>query len=307
MAAAPVLRPAESTNAAVSWRLLPNAQVRAAGVHLNEVAESSAGPLPGLRLAAAPAVGQAAVLSRTQLLELVRQNMPELLPINWTGANQVRVTRRSRPMDEAEVKELIRAALQRDFVKERGELEIRFSRPWATIPIPDEAFTLNIVDLPSAGVTPNFVVRFELRSGTVPLGTWQVPLLARIWREVWVAGSALQRGQLLRDADVVQEKRDVLVVRDALGSLVRDDAHLELAENLSAGAPLTPRSLRMRPIVRRGGIVEALIEEGAMTISVKAEALEDGLPGQTIRARNLKSKREFRGKVQNEETIVVAL
>jgi flagella basal body P-ring formation protein FlgA len=37
------------------------------------------------------------------------------------------------------------------------------------------------------------------------------------------------------------------------------------------------------------------------------EILEDGLPGQTVRIRNLKSKREFRGKVQNEETIHVTL
>jgi flagella basal body P-ring formation protein FlgA len=40
---------------------------------------------------------------------------------------------------------------------------------------------------------------------------------------------------------------------------------------------------------------------------VKAEAMEDGLPGQIIRVRNSKSKREFRGKVQNESTVIVAL
>ena len=44
-----------------------------------------------------------------------------------------------------------------------------------------------------------------------------------------------------------------------------------------------------------------------MVLTVKVEVLEDGLPGQTIRVRNLKSKREFRGKVQNEETIHVTL
>jgi flagella basal body P-ring formation protein FlgA len=60
-------------------------------------------------------------------------------------------------------------------------------------------------------------------------------------------------------------------------------------------------------VVQRGRIVDAIVQDKAMSISIRAEVLEDGLPGQIIRARNLKSKREFRGKVQNEETIVVAL
>jgi flagellar basal body P-ring formation protein FlgA len=99
----------------------------------------------------------------------------------------------------------------------------------------------------------------------------------------------------------------MLVIREALPVLARDDSTLELAENLPAGTPLTVRSLRLRPIVQRGRVVDAVVQDGAMTISVKAEVLEDGLPGQTVRARNLKSRREFRGKVQNEETILVTL
>ena len=70
---------------------------------------------------------------------------------------------------------------------------------------------------------------------------------------------------------------------------------------------LSSRSLRLRPIVHRGKVADAIVSDGMLTLSVKVEILEDGLPGQTIRVRNLKSKREFRGKVQNEETIYVTL
>jgi flagella basal body P-ring formation protein FlgA len=226
---------------------------------------------------------------------------------NWTGASQVRVVRRTRTLPEPELKELLTTALQRDFVKDRGELELRFPRPWPAAVIADEAFTVNILDLPNSGVTPNFVVRFELRAGTSVLGNWQVAVQAHIWRDVWVAGSPLQRGQLLHNADVVQERRDMLALRDAVVSLSRDDTSLEFAENVGAGVALTSRSLRVRPVVQRGRVVDAVVQDGALTISVKAEVLEDGAPGQTVRARNLKSRREFRGKVQNEETILVSI
>jgi flagella basal body P-ring formation protein FlgA len=57
--------------------------------------------------------------------------------------------------------------------------------------------------------------------------------------------------------------------------------------------------------VKRGRVVDAMLQEDSMTISVKAEALEDGVPGQPIRVRNIHSKREFKGKVQDEQTVLV--
>jgi flagella basal body P-ring formation protein FlgA len=164
-----------------------------------------------------------------------------------------------------------------------------------------------VVELPSAGVTPNCIVRFELHADDTCIGNWQIPLQARVWREVWVAASPLPRGQLLQDADVVRERRDVLTLRDPWLSLTSDSSLLELAENVPAGLALTTRSLRLRPIVRRGKFADAMVQDGGMIISVKVEVLEDGVPGQSVRVRNTKSKREFRGKVQNEETIIVPL
>jgi flagella basal body P-ring formation protein FlgA len=85
------------------------------------------------------------------------------------------------------------------------------------------------------------------------------------------------------------------------------DVSVELAENLSTGAPLLVRSVRARPVFRRGKVLDAVVQEGPLLITVKVEALEDGLPGQIIRVRNAQSKHEFHGKVQNEQTVIVAL
>jgi hypothetical protein len=173
----------------LAWRLLPQAQVHAVGLYLNEVADNPSAPLPHIRLAPAPVVGQTTLLTRAQITELVRQNAPDLVTTNWCGAAQVRITRRLRLLEEQETRELLVAALQRGFVKDRGELELRFGRPWVATAIADEPFTVNILELPAAGVTSSFIVRFELRAGQALLGNWQVPVQARIWREVWVAGS----------------------------------------------------------------------------------------------------------------------
>jgi flagella basal body P-ring formation protein FlgA len=214
---------------------------------------------------------------------------------------------RTRVLDETEIRMLLTETLQHDFVKDRGELELRFTRPWTSVEVPNEPLEVVVSDLPTMGVTPNFIVRVQVRVGKDTVGPWQLPVQARVWRDVWVAHSTAKRGDLVSEVELTRERRDVLTLRDPLLTLDRDDSSLEIAEYLPAGTPLTSRSVRQRAVIHRGKLADAVVQDGALMLSVKVEALEDGVPGQNIRVRNVKSKREFRGKVQNEETILVTL
>jgi flagella basal body P-ring formation protein FlgA len=288
--------------------LLPNTQVDSEGIFLSQVvAPNPDFALPRTRLGDAPALGQAAILTRAQILTVMQKAPSELSFTNWAGAERVRIIRLSRTLKEAELKEQLTAVLQRDQVRDRGELELRLVRAWSPVLIPDEPFTLKILDLPTAGVSGSFIVRFELATGHETIGSWQMPLAAKIWRDAWVARSALKRDQLFTEADVVRERRDLLSLRDALFSMAQPDATVEIAESVPAGAPIYARSVRLRPVVHRGQIVEAQVTDGTMMISLKVEVLENGAPGQLVRVRNSQTKREFRGKVQNEQTILVSL
>jgi flagella basal body P-ring formation protein FlgA len=134
-----------------------------------------------------------------------------------------------------------------------------------------------------------------------------MPVQAKVFRDVWVAHRALTRGESLTAADCARERRDVLALRQACwDGLAEDAAQLELATNVPAGAPLYVSAVKPRTLIRRGQVVAALAQNGALLVSLKVEALEDGAQGQTVRVRNPRSKNEFRGKVQNEQTIVVA-
>ena len=292
---------------AASWPLAPEAKVDSRGIFLrNLVSANFTQPLPEVRLADAPAFGRGAVFTRAQLNDLLARVAPEVTPV-WSGPDRVRVVRRSRMLDESELKQMLTSSLQADQVRERGELELRFVRPWTPVLVPDEVLNLRVLDLPNMGVTPNFIVRCELKAGDEIVGNWQINVNAKIWREVWVARSGLLRGQTLQSADIGRERRDMLAFKDGLVNLPADFDSYDIAENLSGGSILTARSLKQRPVFRRGKTLDALVQEGTMQILVKVEALEDGLPGQYVRVRNLKSRREFRGKVQDEQTVAVNL
>jgi flagella basal body P-ring formation protein FlgA len=292
-----------------TFPLVPAATVDGEGVFLRQIVASDAAlaGFENVRVADAPPCGRALAFDRAQLTELLRAAVPDLVCTNWTGATTIRITRRARAFGEADLLALLTAALQQDYVKDRGELELRLSRPWPAQTVPDEVLAVKVLDLPNTGVTPAFIVRFELRTARETVGTWQASVQARVWREAWVARSALKRGELVADAGVARERRDVLGLRETLADFLPGDATLEMAEPLQAGAPLLARSIKLRPVIRRGQVADARIKDGAMQITMKVEALEDGAPGQTIRARNPISRRDLSGKVLNEQTILISL
>ena len=292
----------------VARSLVATAQVDSSGVFIDQIlAPIGDEALPHLRVAAAPTFGQQLLLSRAQIQDLLQKNAPDLVGTNWTGPGQVRVVRRTRLLEETEFKVLLTAKLQSETVKNKGELELRLSRAWSPVVVPDEPLTLRILDIPATGVGANFFVRLELLSGNELVNKSQLGLQARVWREVPVAQAPLKRGQSLLDAQISLERRDVLLQREALSTAALTDGSLELTEDMQSGQPLVARSVRIRPVVLRGNVVDGVIQDGAMSISLKVEALEDGLPGQTVRVRNPKTKREFSGKVQNEQTIIIIL
>ncbi len=304
------LEAAESTNAAPAnaLRLLSQATVDSQGVFLDQLVENGTeNPALHLRVAAAPLFGQPLILTVSQVISAVRTQDVDLVKSAWSGAQKIRITRRARLLQEADVKDMLQAVLQRDYVRDRGDLEIFLTRAWTPVQVPDEALELKVVDAPVAGVNPSCLLRFELLAGRESVGKWQTSVQAKIWKEVWVAAGPLKRGQLLSANDLARDRRDVISLRDLLTEPPNDQCPIELVENLAAGAPVWMRSIRPRAIIHRGDLVDAVVQDGIMSVSLKVEVLEDGIFGQAIRVRNPETRRELRGKVQNEKTVVVPL
>jgi flagella basal body P-ring formation protein FlgA len=214
---------------------------------------------------------------------------------------------RDRAFGESDLLALLTATLQQDYVKDKGELELRCVQPWKTRNVPDEPLTVKILDLPNTGVGSAFIVRFELRTASQIVGSWQLPVQGRIWREVWIARAPLKRGDLVADSDITRERRDILSLHEPLANFEAGDTSLELTDSVQAGTPLLARAVKARPVIHRGQIVDAVVQDGALNITMKVEVLEDGAPGQMIRARNSQSRRDILGKVLNEQTILVSL
>jgi flagella basal body P-ring formation protein FlgA len=289
-----------------TFSLFPVVQTDGEGIFLQQVVKSTQ-PLPALKLCDSPAFGKITELTRAQVNDLIAAAAPDLATTNWSGAASVRISRRAREFSENEMLTQLTATLQHDYVKDKGELELSLTQPWSAPVVPDEPLTMKILELPTAGVTPTFIVRFELHSPQQTLGAWQASVKAQVWREVWVAHSSLQRGVPVADADIARERRDVVSVRKEFASFEAGTDSLEIAEFVSANMPLLADEIRPKVVIHRGQVAEAQLNDGALSIRMKVVALEDGAPGQNIRVRNPASQHNLNGTVLDGQTIAISL
>jgi flagella basal body P-ring formation protein FlgA len=294
---------------AESISLLQKAEVDSEGIFLDQVVSAKSGDaISNILLAPAPAWGQTRVINRTELAQLLTKASPTVAANNnLSGALEVRVTRRSEKLLDQDLVRLLIAKLMPSLNNEQpGELDLRLGPQWKSISIPaGKSIDLRILDKPSSGLARSFYVRFEVLSGQESIGVFTVFLQARLERNVWVARGAVKRGTALDAADLIQERRDVIGLPSPAWTGETLDSALQLTEPLSAGAVVYARSVKARPVVFRGQPIQAVVKDEFMTVSMKVEVLEDGVPGQIIRARNLRSKKEIRGKVIDEDTIQV--
>lgn len=295
-----------SSDVVKSFQLTSFAQVDGEGIFLQQLVQSPQ-PLPAVRLCDAPAFGKTLELTRAQVSDLIAAAAPGLAATNWTGSDAVRIERRSREFTEDQMLSMLAKKLQTDYVKDRGELELSLTQPWTAPLVPDEPLTMKILELPDEGVTPLFIVRFELRTAHETLGAWQACLRAHVWRDVWVAHSSLTRGEPVADADIAHERHDILNVREPLADFSAGDDSLEISCYVPENAPLLARDVCPKPVIHRGQMADATLEDGALSITMKVVALEDGAPGQMIRLRNPVSQRSLMGKVLDDENVMITL
>src|SRR5437588_7210518 len=138
------------TNQAPAFKLQPVVQVDGGGIFLNQVIESPR-DLPRLRLCDPPVFGKSAILKQNEVAELARAAGFNESLTNWAGPALTRISRRGRLLAEKETLQLLTSDLQRQCVKDQGELELRFARACNPINTPDEPFLIKVLDLPTSG------------------------------------------------------------------------------------------------------------------------------------------------------------
>lgn len=129
---------------------------------------------------------------------------------------------------------------------------------------------------------------------------WSVylPAQVRIFAQVLVAAHPLARGVALTESDFTTSRQDLAAASGSPLTVTSQALGKHLRYPLAAGTILSASMLESPPLVRRGQPVTIVSGGGGVEIRAAGEALADGGNGDTIRVRNLQTKRVLEATVQ---------
>lgn len=202
---------------------------------------------------------------------------------------------------EDEIRSRLLAAVSHDLLNHfnvEGDLQLEPLRPWSLTPdgsapkgSPD-GWSIALLETPGQ-LASSLLLRVRISSAAGVSLDATLTCRAQLWRDAWVVRTPFERGAAFDPADCDLRRIDALRERDVIStSLVRTQEWTFLRP-VPAGRLVTWRDLSRRALVRKGSVIEVAAVDGALQITLKAVAMQDGGQGETVRVRNLESKREF--------------
>lgn len=201
-------------------------------------------------------------------------------------------------------------ALQRDLSSRYaidGDLRLSFAdNPWTPVELAGRNHWDLVIDAaPEEGLSQRNRLRFHLESNGKTIANWEGTLNAQLVQTVWCAEGRLGRGEVLDTSLCSAKSLDVLANG---GNFLPPDVDLsiyEIERGVAAGQPLTWSDVKLRPLVRRGQLVDVIVSEGSLRISMKALALATGGAGEIVNVRNIDSRKTFSAHVTGPNTVQV--
>lgn len=294
------------------WRIrfLEAAIVRGETVRLGEVAVPMGDMPPGKweELAvrelwpSPPEGGKAVNMTRPRLQEAVMRTMKDLAPYClFPGA--MALQRGGTLMNKEAVQRLVDEQVTPRLHVLPGEVVLKDFRLPQQIFLehPGQQVTVELPRKLSPGrISLRLLVR-ELDGAVKQKLTGSV--FADCWADVPCSAAIMNRDDLLDHTKVTFKRLNLAALRgepwDGRGGPWR------LTRPLSVDQVIYRTDVEHIPTVRKGSIVTLIYEGRSVRLSLQAEALADGVAGESIPVRNLQSRKEVYGLIRDSSTVTV--
>lgn len=190
------------------------------------------------------------------------------------------------------------AALDTDFELEIGRLDPRLRLVACEFPLSTFA--------PHPSARPGHMTVGVRCDGQRPW-TLYVPVRVHSYLEVLTVGGTIPRGRVLQDDDLRPMRKSLATLPHGYFTDPAAVVGMETRRALRAGEILAPNAVAEPQMVSRGQEVWLTAATGGISVSAKAEALQDGARGARIQVRNLSSGRVVEAEVVGPNRVQAAL
>lgn len=288
--------------AAEAAMLRPEAVIESGRVTLGDLFDELPPDLAATAIARAPALGQSVTLDARWLARLARAHGFAWDPT--VPPSRIVVSRPSHRLDRAAITAAVRDSLAGQMAGDRFQLTFDNRALEAHLPI-DAAPTIAIDDLTFDPRSGRFAGTLVAPADRAPLVRMAVAGRATRILRVPVLRNRLRAGAVISDTDIgfIDMAADRVAADAALDAI--DLVGLSPRRSLAANAPVRLTDLREPIVVHRGEAVTMLLRSGALTISARGKALEDGARNALVRVVNTDSNRTIEAEIVGPGTVMV--
>jgi flagella basal body P-ring formation protein FlgA len=306
LAIAIVLLSASNAAAQTTPTLRANVSVSGELVRIGDFIDN-AGSLAQIPLFRAPDLGTTGAVPVAQVLDALRAN--NVIGVATGDIREVLVTREARTLSQKEIEtEVARALERRNGLGNAADLLLTLDREVRAMQL----------DVNHRGALLPIAVRYDPRNARFDV-TFEIareqgasPIRLRFTGtavetvEAAVVTRSVERGEILKSADVVIERRPK--AEAAYDPAPRQRAvGMQMRKSVRAGQYLRMADLAKPDLVQRDQNVTLIYETGGLYLTMRGKAVEAGSEGDTVSVMNLQSKRTVQGTVTGPGQVTMSV
>ena len=279
--------------------------VNASIVRIGDLIEN-AGVVADVPVFRAPDLGTTGTVPVAAVIEAVRPHA--LVGFDTGGVTEISVTRASREIAIADIERTLAEAVSSRFnAGPSADITVTFDRDPSSLQVdPGARGNVSIARITYEARTGRFDATLEIPTGAPQRGLLRLTGRAYATVEVVTVARAIERGAVLKAADLAVERRPrVEVGRDAVIGIAQA-VGLAARNTIRPGQPLRSADLTRPDLVQRGQMVTLVFEAPGLTLTMRGKANEAGAEGDTVSVLNEQSKRTVQGVVIGPGHVVVS-
>jgi len=256
---------------------------------------ANAGIVASVPIFRAPDLGDTGSVSADTVLEAVRKH--GLTGVSVGDVRDVMVTRASRKIPASEIQESIATALAARFdLGSSKDIAVSFARDMRAIHVePSAKGEPRVAKIDYDLRSGRFEAAIEIPAASGKRSTVQLSGRATATVEVATAARTIERGAILKDADLIMERHPRADVgKDVITNLAQA-VGLAPRAGLQPGRPIRTAELMKPDLVQRNETVTLVYEVPGVVLTLRGKAAEGGAEGDVISVLNEQSKRTLQG------------
>jgi len=277
-------------------------------VYLGDIAEIKGDlehTLVTLRIITAPGPGKTKVLDKKYIQLRLKQSGFDIQEVKIEGFNSILIEGAYQRISKKVVEDLIRERV-RDVIPEwvkQFKIMINIPNFDDIAPIGDLDIFIEIPQIQKISGS-SFSVPVSININGARWKKFYTTVKTILYADVPVAITSMKRGEKITKKDYKIEKREIRGISFPYISPSEVEGFITL-RNIYPGTIIDLTYLSKPYQVKRGQIVEVLFIRGAITIRLKAQALNNGFYGDVVELKNLKSGKKFSGIVKDYGFVIV--